>query len=429
MKIAIIASGFLPVVDGVTVTVWNRIQHLSQLGHQVLLLCPDYRPAAAIYPNWQAYVGSILPGVTVVPLPSEPFIGLEFDLNMQRQAYPILLQELAQFQPDLIHVDEPERLQLGLLKIPGVTFAKQQHIPCVSFFHTNLIDYLEDYFELPEFVIKLMQWASRRIVSHIYNAYDLTLVSSHVTKQTVRQMGIKRTVRAELLGVNLAQFQPSLRTVNFFSQHYGVSESEQNILNQKVKLVFLGRLTPDKGWKSAIATFQQLARLSPDWLPQLALLIAGDGSMQNEIAEALGTLPLTVHLLGRVAPDAVPALLVNSDIHVTFSEKETRGLTLLEAFAAGIPVLAPSAGGVVDTVSPGQTGFLFQPRNGQDFAAKLQPLVTQPQLRQQMGVAARQQARHYDWDQAVDRLLQIWQQQVEQSKSQNRSQNQSHRKH
>jgi glycosyltransferase involved in cell wall biosynthesis len=346
-------------------------------------------------------------------------MGLEFDRNVQMRAYPILLQELAKFQPDLIHVDEPERLQLGFIKIPAVDFAKRTNTPCVAFLHTNLIEYLEDYFNLPKLIIRLMQWISRRIVAFIYNAYDLTLVSSEVTYQMAVKMGIKRVIKSELLGINLDEFNPSLRSAHFFSQQFGLSDSDQAALNQKVKLVFLGRLTPDKGWKEAIAAFQQMAG-SPqhrDWLTNVALIIAGDGPLYSEIAESLKALPLTVHLLGRVDPSVVPALLVNSDIHITFSEKETRGLTLLEAFAAGIPVLAPAAGGVVDTVQSGQTGFLFQPRQWQDFAAKLQPLVTQPSLRQTMGAAARQEATHYGWDQAVDRLLQIWEQQIARRKA------------
>ena len=51
MKIAIISSGFLPVIDGVTVTQINRVRELSKYGHQILLFYPDYSHLANIYPN------------------------------------------------------------------------------------------------------------------------------------------------------------------------------------------------------------------------------------------------------------------------------------------------------------------------------------------------------------------------------------------
>lgn len=419
MRVAILTSGFFPVIDGVTITVFNRVQRLSQQGHQILLLCPDYSPAAAIYPNWQNYVGSILPNVMVVSLASAPFMGLEFDRNVKQSAYPKLLQELEKFQPDLIHVDEPERLQLGFDKIPAVDFAKRYSIPCIAFLHTNFIEYLPDYFALPGLLIAAMQAISRRIVSRIYNAYDATLISSPSTYQKAVKMGIRNAIKAELLGVNLSQFDPGLRTANFFADSYGIPALDQPELAKKIKLLFLGRLTPDKGWKFTLKALTQIAA-SPQYqtlLPEMALIIAGDGSLQTEIAERLAALPLSVYFLGRVAPEAVPALLLNSDIHITASEKETRGLTLLEAAAAGIPVLAPAAGGVVDTIESGKNGLLFQPQNWQDFAVKLQRLVTDAAFRQQLGAAAQQQSADLDWDRAVEQLVKIWQQQIDQHPS------------
>lgn len=413
MKIAILTSGFFPVIDGVTITVFNRVERLSQRGHEVLLLCPDYRGIADIYPDWQNYVGNFLPNVTVVPLPSAPFMGLKFDRNVKKSAYATLLEKLEKFQPDLIHIDEPERLQLGFDRIPGIDFARQNNLPCVVFLHTNFIEYLEDYFALPGFVISLMQFVSRRIVARIYNAYDATLVSSAVTYQQAQKMGIRNLIQAELLGVNLRDFQPQLKHADFFAHHYGISG-----LDQKIKLTFLTRLTPDKGWKFVIHAFRQMAS-SAEYQPLLgrvALIIAGDGSMRSEIAEKLSCLPsehFSTHFLGRVAPANVPALLLNSDIHVTASEKETKGLTILEAFAAGIPVVAPRAGGVVDSIVSGQNGFLFEPQNWQDFAATLERLVNDAELRHRMGAMARQTATAYDWDAAVDRLLHIWQTQLD----------------
>lgn len=414
MKVAILTSGFFPVIDGVTITVFQRVQQLSQLGHQVLLLCPDYRPIASVYPNWQQYTGEIFPGVTVVPLTSAPFMGLEFERNVTRKSYATVLQALQAFQPDIIHVDEPERLQLGFDKIPAVDFAKRHQIPCVSFLHTNLIEYLADYFALPGFLIAAMQCISKRIVARIYNAYDATLVSGPTTYQKARQIGIKNAIYTELLGVDLAAFDPQLKTADFFAAHYGLPALDPAGLGEKIKLIFLGRLTPDKGWKFTLEAFDRIAA-SPyrPLLSQIALIIAGDGSLRAEIERALSRLPCPAYFLGRVAPDAVPELLINSDLHVTTSEKETKGLTLLEAFAAGIPVLAPAAGGVVDTIQVGQTGFLFQPQDWQDFAAKLQMLVNQPELRQTLGNNARKYAADYETEAAVQRLVQIWQQQIE----------------
>ncbi|GHT88737.1 glycosyl transferase [Alphaproteobacteria bacterium] len=406
MKIAIISSGFLPVVDGVTVTQINRLQQLSQYGHQLLLFCPDYSQLANIYPNWQAYTGHILPGVRIVNLKSESFLGLDFERNVSRRSYQVVLQELQNFQPDIIHVDEPERLFTGFLKIPGIYYAKKADIPCVSFFHTNLLEYGKDYFNTPTVIDRIIRYILKFPLTWIYNAYDLTLVSNRVTQQKLTKLGIKNLLREELLGIDIAKFSPQLRQTDFFTNKYQLPNIEQ-----KVKLIFLGRLTLDKGWNFTLDAFTKIAQEVN--LDNIALIIAGDGSMRDRITEKLSAIIPHTYLLGRVSPDDVPALLINSDIHVTTSEKETKGLTILEAFSAGIPVLAPRAGGVVDSIDDGENGLLFTPQDKADFASKLKTLIDNSKLRQTMGIKAKESVAKYSWEQATKNLLKIWQQQIE----------------
>ncbi|WP_416676137.1 glycosyltransferase [Egbenema bharatensis] len=405
MKIAILTSGFLPVVDGVTVSALQRLQRLSQWGHQVRVFCPDYRPLEAIYPNWKDYTGEILPGVTVVNLPSGSFMGVEFERNVSRTAYSILIQELQKFSPDLIHVDEPERMFVGFLHIPGVQFARKSGIPCIGFFRTNFMEYVEDFFPLPPIVLTPLKAFLKQLIVKIYNAYDLTLVASPITHEKLVHMGIKNTHYALLLGCDTDQFHPDLRQAGFFKRNYNLPQ-----VDRTVKLVFLGRLTPDKGWRFTMNAFAQVVQQVDR--KAISLLIAGDGELRDEIEQRLSQFVPQVHLLGRVPPDEVPALLANSDVHVTTSEKETRGLTVLEAFASGIPVIAPRAGGVVENIRDGWNGFLFTPKDQRDFVTKLQTLIQNPEQRQMMGKNGRECIADYSWDTAVKNLINIWEAQI-----------------
>jgi glycosyltransferase involved in cell wall biosynthesis len=399
MKIAILSSGFLPVVDGVTVAQINRLQRLSQWEHEVLLLCPDYKPIAPIYPNWRDFTGEILPRVRVVNLASTPYLGIEFERNVSPKSYTQALQELEAFQPDIIHVDEAERLAHGFLKFPGVAYARRARIPCVSFFHTNFAEYAEDFVDVPAPIMSGIQFILRKLFAWVYNAYDVTLVGSTDAYHKITRMGIRNGLKGDFLGIDAAKYQLT-RDPNFFAEKYGW----QNLAD-KVKLVFLGRLTPDKGWKFALNALEKMSQTHD--LSNVAILIAGDGEMATEIANRLSH--LTAHFLGRIPPEAVPELLVNSDIHVTASEKETRGLTILEAFAAGIPAIAPRAGGVTDSIQDGSNGFLFTPGDTADFAAKLDRLITDPDLRQTLGAKGKASVERCDWDTMVQNLLGVWQ--------------------
>ncbi len=273
MKIAIISSGFLPVIDGVTITQINRVRELSHYGHKVLLFCPDYSQLAKIYPNWQIYTGNILPGVRIINLDSESFVGLDFERNVSRKSYQVVSQELQNFQPDIIHLDEPERLFTGFIKIPGTDYAKRADIPCVSFFHTNLLEYGKDYFNTPTAIDTIVKYILKLPLAWIYNNYDLTLVSSQVTQTKLKKLGINNILTKELLGINIEKFSPALRQTDFFESKYQISN-----IDSKVKLIFLGRLTPDKGWKFTIDAFTKAQKLN---LEDVALIIAGDGSMRD----------------------------------------------------------------------------------------------------------------------------------------------------
>jgi glycosyltransferase involved in cell wall biosynthesis len=217
-------------------------------------------------------------------------------------------------------------------------------------------------------------------------------------------MGIKNTSCAELLGCDLSQFNQINKTTSFFSESYNLPG-----LEGKTKLIFMGRLTPDKGWGFALQT---LVKLPSEIRHQIAMIIAGDGPLKTEIAQTLKQFLPDVYLLGRISPQAVPSLLVNGDLFITNSEKETRGLTVIEAAAAGIPAIAPRAGGVMDTILDGQTGYLYQPQNQADFLDKLTRLITDPQLRQSMGSKAQALAQQYSWQHTVDNLVAIWSQEV-----------------
>ena len=402
MKIAIVSSGFLPVVDGVSTAVWHRLRQLSDRNHKVLLLCPDYSGLQHLYPNWRTCVGPILPNVRVVPLESGPALGLDFERDVKPRAYATVLRELQAFQPDIIHVDEPERLTCCFWKRPGVTYARKHQIPCVGFFHTNYIDYIEDYVRWPQVLMLAVQKLLRLLFKWIYNSYDATLVASGSTEQKIRDTGIDNAVQGRFLGFDAASYAVAQRVPHFFEQQYGLQGIEQT-----VRLIFVGRLTPDKGWDFTCRAFQQFAQRLE--LAQISLIVVGDGPLQDSLRQKLGAMVPHLYFLGRIAPQQMPALYANSDIHVTVSEKETTGLTVLEARAAGTPVLAPRTGGVVDHVDHEKNGLLFSPQDHNDFVEKLRVLIENPEIRQQMGAWGQAHVEQYGWDRSVETLLGVWQ--------------------
>ncbi len=408
MKIAIITSSFYPVLDGVTVAVYNRVEQLSKLGHQVKLFCPDYSTIAEIYPNWQDYTGEIFPEIEVISLPSTKSISLDFERDPTRKSYAIIQQELTKFEPDLIHVDEAERLSICFLRRAGVKFANKHQIPCIAFFHTNYLEYFDDYFSFKLGINTLTKGFLSKLFTNIYNAYDLTLVASRDAYLKLDGRGVTSVHCAELLGLDIEKFTEATKSHDFWKTKYNLDN-----LQDKIKLIFVGRLTADKGWDFCLAS---LDKLSPELQSKLAFLIVGEGELKTRIQDELSQITPHVHCLGRVSPSEIPEILVNSDIFVTNSTKETRGLAVMEACAVGIPVVAPKAGGITDTIVDGENGSLYFPDQPQDFISKLTLLASVEELRQAMGDKAQARIRQLSWQQTTDNLITIWQQEIEKKK-------------
>ena len=89
----------------------------------------------------------------------------------------------------------------------------------------------------------------------VYNSYDLTLVTSKVTYPKVVALGIKNACYANLVGFDRDRFTRDLRQADFFQANYGLDR-----VNSLVKIVFFGRLYPDKGWNFTLEAFQVLAK-------------------------------------------------------------------------------------------------------------------------------------------------------------------------
>ena len=247
----------------------------------------------------------------------------------------------------------------------------------------------------------------------VFHAYDAILVSSPVTQEKMQQLKVKNVVCDRYLGVDVQAFQSQQRDPHFFAQTYGIEG-----LQDKTKLVFLGRLTPDKGWGFTVRSLTAWAAdpNNAQMLNKIAIIIAGDGELRAQILEKLQPLAastdFSIHLLGRIAPNAVPALLTNCDIHITTSEKETLGLTVLEAFAAGIPVIAPARGGVTTHIRNQENGLLFEPQNSKSFGHVLTRLISDKSLQRQLGQQGQQDVASYGWENVVPTLLSTWQNQI-----------------
>ncbi|WP_030007850.1 glycosyltransferase [Picosynechococcus sp. NKBG042902] len=375
MKIAIISSTFLPSHDGVSITLLERLKVLSAQGHQVLCLVSSYQEVAAIYPRWADYVGDLFANVAIVPLPSVAWLGIPQERNPKRSSLRRIETELAQFQPDLIQVEEPERLWTTLFALPGWNYAQARNIPYIGCYRTNFVDYLQDY--APAWLIGPAKWAALALTRRLYGKCSVTLVGSYFIEQRLKQWQLENVVYMPVIGPPKIANPQALKQTNFFQQHYGLPD-----LDQRVKILFLGRLSPDKNWAFILKHLPELGRANIT--ENFTLLVAGRGELAEAIAESEFAQTLPTVILGEVPHEQVPALLANVDLHVTASLKETFGRTVQESLYVGTPVLAPDCDWAQNLIEPGVNGCLFQPEDGEDFIQQLAQLIDSKGDRQRL---------------------------------------------
>jgi glycosyltransferase involved in cell wall biosynthesis len=148
-----------------------------------------------------------------------------------------------------------------------------------------------------------------------------------------------------------------------------------------VVALLVARLRPEKRVPEFVRAVQRARESSP----QLIGLIAGDGPDRPAVTAALAGDP-TIRLLGH--RDDVPSLLQAADVFVLTSDFEALPMAILEAIAAGLPVLATRVGSVADVVLDGHTGRLVAAGDWDGLARGLTELADDADLRRRMGLAA-----------------------------------------
>jgi glycosyltransferase involved in cell wall biosynthesis len=221
----------------------------------------------------------------------------------------------------------------------------------------------------------------RRLICRCLGRFtDLSLtVSQGVKDYLIEEIGLDPAkVRVVPNGVDLARIEAA---------RPGQEVRRELGLPDEVPVIGLvGRL--DHWGKGHKELFTAMAQLRERW-PCRALIVGG-GRREEEIKQAAADLGLAavVHFLGS-RPD-VPDLLQAMDIFVLPSYSEGVSLALLEAMAAGLPVIATAVGGTPEAVTEGVTGLLIPPRDAAALAGALERLLADAALAKKLGENARQ---------------------------------------
>lgn len=155
-----------------------------------------------------------------------------------------------------------------------------------------------------------------------------------------------------------------------------------------VRLLTAGRLEPQKRMDRFL---RMLAQLKTSATQPFKAVIAGDGALRSSLQEqaaALNLSPDIVEFRGRV--NDMVSLYRETDVFVLTSDFEGTPNVVMEAMAAGLPVVATNVGGASDLIEHGKSGFLIAPNDEASLTETVRQLCSAPELRTRLGEAARQ---------------------------------------
>jgi phosphatidylinositol alpha-mannosyltransferase len=161
------------------------------------------------------------------------------------------------------------------------------------------------------------------------------------------------------------------------------------------KVLFVNRLDPRKGFAIMVDAFRSLATSHQD----LVLVVAGDGPDRGALRRLPPPIRGRVVTLGNVPHDRLPSFHAACDVFCApATGRESFGIVLVEALAAGLPVVASDIPGYREVVRDGVDGLLTPPRDSRAVAAAVARILEDADLSKRLSEAGRETANRYSWD-------------------------------
>lgn len=378
MRIAMLTNNYKPYMGGVPISIEHLAEALRGLGHEVWIFAPTYKNQVE-----EEYV---------IRYPSFPF-------SVAKAPAPnvfsgIFEEKIIELGIDIIHVHHP-----ALVGNVALYLRKKYGIPVVFTYHTRFEAYLH--------YIKPLEWLEqgtgvlKRYMTWFCNQCDLIVAPTDGIKEHLLTTGIWTKIEVLPTGVTEAAFYPQVEQVLQVRKHY----------KENVDYLFcsVSRLAKEKNLDFQLEGLHQVKELLAQKGKNFRYLLIGDGPERENLQEKIKAngLEKEVILTGRIENAQVPAYQKACDAFLFSSKSETQGIVILEAMAAGNPVIAVKASGVEDMVVNGLNGYMTE-ENPILWAEKIVTLMLDEELKKQVSYGAYITATKYSENKIAQRAAEAY---------------------
>lgn len=298
------------------------------------------------------------------------------------------------YRPDLLHTHTAKAGALGRLAamVYNLTALGRPHVSVVHTFHGHVF---EGYFG------PVGDRAVRRAERMLARLTDRIIAISPLQRRDlVERFGIAGPSQVVVipLGLDLDSLLAVTSSTPSLRSRLGIPEAA-------VVVGFVGRLVPVKDPFTLIDAFSRVIAA----VPSAVLVVAGEGPLETELRQAVHSRGLDAHVRFAGWQLNLPSLYATCDIVVLTSRNEGTPMAVIEAMAAGRPVVATAVGGVPDLIESGRNGILVAAGAAADLADGVCRLARDQALREDMGQAARHLvASRFDRRRLVDDMERLY---------------------
>ncbi len=383
MRIGIFTDTYPPFINGVSTSIAMLENALRKKGHQVFIV--------TVNPEDMHY--SFEKNDRVIRLPGIP-VGI-YDYRLTG-VYPIrAISKIKEWNLDIIH----SHTEFGVGTFARI-MAKQLDIPIVHTYHTMYEDYIHyithGYFNGP----------SKKIVEHLTRFYcDKTVTELIVpTKKTYdlfkEKYEYERNIHIVPTGIEVERFyreKNSEKKTEALKKELGLQEKD-------FVLLFVGRLASEKNVTFLIENHTKIIKKRKN----CKLLIIGDGPDADQFKEQAKNLKIEDNVIftGKIPWDQIHKYYQIPQVFVTASHTETQGLTLLEAMAASVPVVALDDEAFRDVVIPDLNGYLF--KDDKEYRESIEKIMDSSSLLERLSRQARITAEEHSAKYYAEKVLDVY---------------------
>ena len=382
MRIGIFTDTYPPYINGVSTSVSMLENALRKKGHQVYIVTVNTENMRYKYENDEH----------IIRIPGVP-IGI-YDYRLTG-VYPLkAINKIKKWNLDVIH----SHTEFGVGTFARI-IAKQYNIPLVHTYHTMYEDYVH-------YITKgYFNNTSKKIVEYLTNFYCNQTATELIvpTKKTYDLFKEKykytRNVHIIPTGIEVEKFykeNTDPAKLEEIRKKHGLNKGDFVIL-------YVGRLGQEKSVDVLIEAHQELAREY-----KAKLLIVGDGPDMDTYKNLVHKLKIDDNVIftGKVPWTEVTLYYQIADIFATASKSETQGLTVIEAMAASLPVVAVDDESFRNVIIDGLNGHLFDTKK--EYKKYVKSFIDEPSKLQQFSKQARINADTYSSKYFAERVLDVY---------------------